>query len=180
MGPSSQVTGRSGARFDVHGPFRVPTSKHGGGKRLDRKQLGEFWKSAGDSLADAKGCYTFAMRAGKGTRPVYVGRATGTFRRECFTPDKRLKLTNAMTDYRKGAPVLFLVAHAKRKGKPNLKAIGEMEQFLIHNALARNPDHLQNDHFTKKSGWWISGVFRSPRGKPTAAAVKFRKALGLG
>jgi hypothetical protein len=120
------------------------------------------------------------MRAGKGTRPIYVGKAAKrTFRQECFTPDKRLKLTNAMTDYERGTPVVFLIVHTG-KGKLNLKVIDEVEQFLIQNALARNPDQLQNVHFTKKSGWWIGGVFRSQAGQPSHDAVKFRKALGLG
>jgi hypothetical protein len=82
---------------------------------VDKKPLGAFWELVGDSLADAKGCYLFAVRAGQGTRPVYVGRATRTFRQECFTPDKLLKLTNAMMAYRKGNPVLFLIASEKRK-----------------------------------------------------------------
>ncbi len=91
------------ARFDVFGPFEIPTSKQPGGKRVDKKQLGEFWKAAEDSLPDAKGCYVFAMRAGKGMRPVYVGRASRrSFRQECFTTDKLYKLTNAMAAYERG------------------------------------------------------------------------------
>jgi hypothetical protein len=157
----------------------IPTLNAGGGKRVNKGQLAEFWMSAGHDSAEAKGCYVFAMRAGKGIRPVYVGRANNTFRAECFTTDKLLKLTNAMTAYRKGTPVLFLVVHERRKGKPNLKAIGAVEEFLVQNALVRNPDNLQNVHFTKKSNWWIAGVFRSQQGKPSQAARRFRKALGL-
>ena len=169
-------------RFEVSGPFKIPTTRHGGGKRVDKKQLGQFWTDIGDDfLAEAKGCYVFAMRAGKGTLPIYVGRTSSkTFRGECFTNDKLLKLTNGMMAYKRGTPVLFLVAHQKRKGKPNLKAIRAMEQFLIQNAWVRNPDNLQNVHFTQPEwNWWIAGVFRSQPGKPTHAAVRFRAVVGL-
>lgn len=53
-------------RFDVSGPFKIPTTRHGAGKRVSKKELGDFWRAvAGDSLVDAKGCYVFAMRAGR-------------------------------------------------------------------------------------------------------------------
>jgi hypothetical protein len=166
--------------FTVSGPFTVPTLRDGGGKRVDKKQLSGMWETvAAETSPDGQGCYIFAMRAGKGALPVYVGKATRSFRQECFSTDKLLKLTNAMTSYRSGTPILFLIRQERHKGKPNLKAIRALEEFLVQNALARNPDKLQNVHFTKRLSWSITGVFRTVPGKPTLAARTVRKVLGL-
>src|ERR1700737_2616390 len=172
---------RRRAIFEVWGPFKVPPSTRGS-KHVDDDRLGlrDFWEHVvGQSLGESKGCYVFAMRAGKGMTPVYVGRAIRQdFRRECFAFHKLWILTRALADYKRGTPLLFLVTRTKGKGKTNIKAIRDMEEFLIQNGRVRNPD-LQNVKLTKEPSWGIAGDFGSPRGKPTSSAVKFRKLLGI-
>ena len=79
-------------KYDVFGPFKIPRTENR--QRVDRRGLRDFWnevetlRQRNESLASASGCYIFAIRAGKGAKPWYVGQATKTFRQECFTPHK--------------------------------------------------------------------------------------------
>jgi hypothetical protein len=165
--------------FQVWGPFEVPTTSLGA-KRVQLDALPDFWRSVvrDDTLANAHGCYVFAMRAGKGMTPLYVGRASRqSFRHECFASHKLVALIEAFAYFKKGTPVLFLVCTAK--GRPNLRAIQDMEEFLIQNARVRNPN-LQNVQLTQEPGWRIAGVFGSQSGKPSRKALLFKKLLGIG
>jgi len=67
-----------------------------------------FWRD-NDSVAWEKGCYIFAFRAGRGTKPVYVGKATKSFRQEIFTHHKLSLYHSALADQKRGAPVIFFV-----------------------------------------------------------------------
>lgn len=69
-------------------------------------QLGEFWDST-DGIAHARGTYVFAVRAGRGARPVYVGGATRNFKQEVFTPHKLEKYQRCLADFKKGTPILY-------------------------------------------------------------------------
>lgn len=60
------------SKFEPFGPFDIPVS----GALIDRKREAEFWKTVDaieHGLPDAVGCYIFAIRAGKGVRPWYIG-----------------------------------------------------------------------------------------------------------
>jgi hypothetical protein len=63
-------------KFDVAGPFEIPRF---GKKRIITKeslrQLKQLVESHQEGLSDACGCYVFALRAGKGWTPHYVGQA---------------------------------------------------------------------------------------------------------
>lgn len=167
-------------KFDVSLPFIVPIRPEGHGKVVDTNALWDFWRDTiGEDLADARGCYVFGFRAGRGITPVYVGRATKTFRQECFAQHKIGKLNTGLLHYKRGTLVLFLLAAERRRGKPNKRAVADLERFLIENALARNDSLLNIQHTKEEKEWCIAGVFRSGKGKPSAAATKFRKALGL-
>jgi len=54
---------------------------------------------------------------------------------------------------------LFLVAIPGRRRR-NAQAIGELEDFLIQNGVARNPD-LLNVKGTRAPIWGIAGIVRS-------------------
>lgn len=163
--------------FEVNGPFEVPTYK-GLAARLIRSDEGRSFFSRYPALAKASGCYVFGMRAGRGITPFYVGKACRTFEQECFAPDKINRYNECLVDYARGGPVLFLVALPVRRGRRNEQAIGELEDFLIQVAVARNQD-LLNVKGTSAPEWGILGVLRSGSGRRSANADTFAKMLRL-
>lgn len=164
----------------MEGPFDVPVRKYGWGRTVDNTLLRQFWeKVVGLALEWSRGCYVFAVRTGRGVIPVYVGKATKGFRQECFAIDKLNKLNKALLQYKRGCLVVFLVGLEKRPGKPNLKAIGSLEEFLIENALARNEDLLNIQNALDKREFEVAGVFRGGRGQPSQAARSFKRTMGL-
>jgi hypothetical protein len=163
--------------FQVSGPLKVPTYNGKAAKIVDSERLGEFWDSTGD-MGKRRGCYVFAIRASKGIRPIYVGRATKTLKQEVFTPHKLEKYQRCLADVGKGTPVLFFLTSPVAKGKPNIKAIKELEEFLIQSAVSRNPD-LLNVKGTERERWAIEGVVRGSPGKPSKAAIALKQLLGL-
>ena len=118
------------------------------------------------------------MRAGRGFRPIYVGKAVKqTFGKECFAPHKTGEHYNpALLDTLKGTPVIFFVALPAHRGKPNAKRIADLESFLIQLGVARNPD-LSNIRGRTEKQWSIKGVVRGRRGKPSASATALKRML---
>jgi hypothetical protein len=165
------------AEFVIEGPYEIPFEWRPGSRVLLHN---EFWRQSRDlqNLQTERGCYVFAIRAGKGTTPLYVGKATRSFKQECLTPGNVRKLLDGLAAYAKGTPVLFFVRHPSQRGKTNEKQIGEIENFLIQNASIRNPN-VQNVHGRKAPKWRIRGVVRSGKGKPTLAESKFRRLMGI-
>ncbi len=163
------------AEFYVRGPFEVPWIQRRVGRTIDTSRLREFWEeTVGGDLQLTRGCYVFGMRAGKGIVPVYVGKASKSFRQECFTPHKLNKINESLLDWKRGTPVLFLVPTGSRRAG----LISMAERFLIQNAIARN-EHLANIHGTKLETWGIAGVLRGGKGLPSEAAKSFKKMMGM-
>ena len=73
---------------------------------------------------------------------------------------------------------MFFVVHPEQKGKPNKKAITEIEDFLIQTGFAKNPE-IQNVHGAGRPKWSIQGVVRSGKGKRSKAEVSFRSLFDL-
>lgn len=165
------------ARFEPSGPWPVPTYNGKAAKIIDTQKLHAFWESLND-IGDKKGCYIFAIRASKGVVPYYVGKATKTLKQEAFALHKLEKYQRCLADINKGTPVLYFVTLGTRKGKPNVKAITELEQFLIQSAVSRNAD-LLNVKGTDRARWSIDGVLGSRSGQPSTAASSLKKLLGL-
>jgi hypothetical protein len=164
------------ATFRVHGPFKIPCN--GKKNRYIEPGCPDFWKNPEASyFAKGRGCYLFAIRAAKGFRPVYVGKTKNSFEKECFAFHKIAVHYQPALDG-KGTPVMFLLALGKGKGPINKRAIGQVESFLIQNAVAKN-HRLSNVKGTKQEEWEIMGVIRGGKGKVSAAARSFRKAMGL-
>jgi len=163
--------------YQVQGPFVVPTYNGKAAKIIDSEKLDDFWKRCGD-VARRRGCYIFAIRAGKGITPIYVGKTARSFLREAFAVHKLEKYQRCLADYRKGTPLLFFLAAPSAKGATNQKVIGELEDFLIQTAISRNP-RLLNVKGTKREEWSIAGVVRSGVGKPSQAAKALKRTLGL-
>ena len=140
----------------------------------------DFWKRSDEleRLGGERGCYVFAIRAGRGFTPIYVGKATKSFKQECLNSANKHKFADGLADYKKGTPVLYFVRHPPQKGKSNSKQIGEIENFLIQNASIRNLD-LQNVRGREAPKWSIRGVIRGGQRKPTRAESEFRKLMGI-
>lgn len=165
--------------FAVRGPFYVHLEPNAGGKMV-AKNLDAFWDEVGEHRHDV-GVYVFAIKAGKGYTPVYVGKtATQSFEYEAFTATNRANHYNpALLGYKKGLPVLFLIIHPKGKGKTNRRAIDQVETFFIDVASIKNGG-LSNVKKRKQHKWRVSGVVRAKPGEGRAtAAQELRRALGL-
>lgn len=165
------------ASFTVHGPYPISFEKRKGGRTLC---FDDFWseRSAAFDLADQAGCYVFAVRSGGGLKPIYVGKATKTFRQETFNAANRHKYNNGFSEYAAGTPVMYFVAHPKQSGPNNSKYIAEIESFLIQAGVAANPN-IQNVRGIQKPKWSIKGVIRGGVGKRSTAEVEFGKIFNL-
>lgn len=164
--------------FSVHGPFEVPVdslrSIH------EEKVRKEFWE-ANEELSGTKGCYVFALRSGRGIKPLYVGRTTrASFRRECFNDKNQNDLNRAMRNTR-GTLLLFLIKYEKSgRGADNRSAIEALETQLIGEAAKKNVSILNTHGARPKSVPRIKGVLNSQeRGRPTKAAQDFKRMLDL-
>jgi hypothetical protein len=165
--------------FAVHGPFEVPFEPNKGGKMV-AKDLSALWDDVGANR-HGKGVYVFAVRAGKGYTPIYVGKTdTQTFEGEAFTVTNRANHYNpALLDYDRGKAVLFLIVHPSGKGAVNKKFINEIETFMIDIASIKNPD-LSNVKKRRQRGWRIKGAVRSHKGEGKKADARaLRAAVGL-
>lgn len=162
--------------FVVHGPFELDFEKRPGGRTLT---FDGFWskESTAAYLAGECGCYVFAIR-NKGLMPIYIGKATKSFRQESFNQSNKHKYHSGFSDYAKGKPVMYFVVHPRKKGKTNCKQIGEVEDFLIQAGVAKNPN-IQNIKGTARPDWSIKGVVRSAAGKKSSSELDFTKLFDI-
>ena len=165
------------ASFKIHGRFKISYEKRKGGRTL---VFDDFWckDSPAHFLADERGCYVFAVQTGRGLEPIYIGQATRTFKQETFNPTNKHKYHDGFSEYARGLPVMFFVVHPVQKGRPNERAIAEIEDFLIQTGIAKNP-RLQNVRGAQRPKWSIQGVVRSGKGKRTKAEIAFRQLFDL-
>ena len=161
--------------FSVQGPYEVPCYRGKAARTITDENIKEFWKKY-PSLTKLRGCYVFGIRAAKGWTPGYIGKATKGFKQEVFSHHKLTRYQQFLADYLKGSPVLFFIVVPTKKGATNVSHIGELEDFLIQTGVVANPD-LLNVRGTKAADWGIAGVLRGGKGKPNAAARKFRKLM---
>lgn len=129
-------------------------------------------------LLKAKGVYIFSLRAGKGSKPWYVGKSEKMdFLREAFNTRNINAMNNLMND-RKGTLELTFVTQVASRGKPNLSQIGEIENFLIGLASDRNHE-LLNVQGKLGFNWSIKGVIGSGRGRRSVDQQAFVDLVGL-
>ncbi len=82
----------------VYGPIAVPVRLVNRVKFIDSDRLPELWEQQAEGLASKRGLYVFAMRAGQGFTPWYVGRTSKGFEKEIFTPHKVVKYQRIFAD----------------------------------------------------------------------------------
>ncbi len=166
--------------FEVCGPFAICTTKGKAARYIAKNDADSFWNTnaAVQELSQRVGCYIFAIRASKGFRPVYVGKTVKGFEKEIFQLHKLQKYNEELHEIVKGTPVMFFVVHPEGKGIPNSKMIGDLEDFLIQVAVAKNPG-LRNIRGIIEKRWGIRGVLRSGQGGSNQASWDFKTAMGL-
>lgn len=162
--------------FKVEGPFDVPTQPKVASKMV-AEDLSCFWQHC-HALKLKVGCYVFAVRAGRGMTPLYVGKTTNAFEKECFTDHKINHYNYALAPYKKGTPVMFFVSYPAKKGKVSASDISDLEDFLIQVGRTINPD-LRNIKGAKEPTWGIKGVIRSGKGKANCSEKAFRQVFDL-
>jgi hypothetical protein len=176
--------------FKIYGPFSMPRTHRGlitTGAKLKRG----FWQEvdeAVDELSEACGCYVFAISPpGGGAKPWYVG-MTGRqgFQRECFQSHKINLYNNALAEYERGIPQLYLIAKLttskKTFAKPRSNGHGDvekLEEVLIGIAYARNQNLLNIRGTAFLRDVVIPGVMNTPPGNPGVAAGELKRLLGL-
>jgi hypothetical protein len=138
-----------------------------------------FWAehNGAAALAAKRGCYVFAVR-NRGLTPIYVGKATKSFKQEAFNPTNRHKYSSGFSHYAKGRPLLYFVVHAEQRGRTNAKQIGQIEDFLIQLGAAKNPS-FQNVKGTQAPDWRIKGVIRHGAGARTGAETQFTSPFNI-
>lgn len=162
--------------FQVQGPFNIPMHK-GASSKLIAEDLSTFWEEIKEYKASI-GCYVFAVRAGKGFTPLYVGKTVKSFEQECFTDHKINHYNYGLAEYSKCTPVMFLVTYPNRKRKVSAAEISDLEDFLIQVGRRVNPN-LRNIRGAKEPTWGIKGVIRAGKGKANGAETNFKKVFGL-
>jgi hypothetical protein len=174
--------------FSIHGPFEFVRRRDPNGVSIeDNKQAKrDFWANVRNedrSLPSACGCYLYAIQAGKGITPWYVGMANKqSFEKECFASHK-INIYNKVVARCKGTPILFLLTKrtkTKRAAKPSATGHADicfLETFLIALAIAKNP-LLRNVQMTKMlRNLQVPGLLNSRIGQPRAPVAKLKKAL---
>jgi hypothetical protein len=164
--------------FKVVGPFLVKPIKGKAARRIEKDQSAFWDHQSTRNVRDRVGCYAFGIRAGKGIRPVYVGKTLRSFGEEVFGSHQRDYYNAELANIRRGTPVLFFIVYPKGKGKVNQKMIRDVEEFLIQIAVAKN-SNLRNVQGVGEKKWGISGVLRSGKGKTPSSSASLKGALGI-
>jgi hypothetical protein len=169
--------------FDVAGPFEL--TRHGKKKIITEQSMADLrprLETYEAGLSGACGCYVFAIRAGKGYTPYYVGQACKrSIFREALNPSNRERY-NKVCSESMGMPVMFLLPKRTPKGRYKKKGrasatINFLERWLIAAAIEKNPGliNTKESRFLRKIS--IVGIFNAKKGKPPKASQQLRKTL---
>lgn len=126
-----------------------------------------------------KGCYLFAIKAGKGLTPFYVGKATKSYAQEVLTDHKRGIFNEVLADYGKGSPVLILISLNKRKGKTPSRVISDVEKYLTTLAYRANSELKNIKNIPKSQPWKIPGVMHTGKGNTKEPVKALKRCLSL-
>lgn len=165
----------------VFGPYELPCDGDGVQKRFDPKEHGKhFWENPELQIIKKKhGCYVFALKAGPGYTPWYVGKTHAGFKDEIFQHHKVVNYNEVLWSKAKGTPVMFFVTKPGTKNVVSEPVLSEIEKELTIYAYRKNND-LKNFHNTKGGPQWsIKGVINSGRGKTPKTAGTFKSMMGI-
>ena len=166
------------AEFQVTDSFDIRTTPvRLGGKHISNENIKAFWQDASE-YETKHGCYIFSMRAGRGTRPWYVGKASSlTLEKECFSLHK-INIYNNVVGNNRGVPTLTFVIPKPSRGRTPQVEIDEIEEYLIGFAASRNMN-LANKRKLPNQKWSIQGVVPGSVGAPGAAVTAFKTLMGI-
>lgn len=172
--------------FDVAGPFKI---KQHGAKQVITKESLRLLKTKleeyEEGLSDACGCYVFAVRAGKGYTPYYVGQACkSSLPNEALNPSN-ISNYNGILTHRKGTPVLFFIpmrtpqGKFRKRNKTNgyLSSLTFLERWLIHAAVSKNYDLINSKETYFLKNIHVKGIFNARKGESTSDSQELAKAL---
>ena len=173
--------------FYVYGPFKMIRNSETGLIAHDATSKKRFWESVEEQeegLSSACGCFVFAMSAGGGKRPWYVGKAERqNFRKECFQPHK-INNYNSVVAKQKGKPYLYFIAKVTRSGsqfsKPKQsKSVDKLESMITGLALSRNKELLNLNGTKHMRELIVHGIINAQQGNPGNASLDLKKTLGM-
>jgi len=131
-----------------------------------------------------RGCYVFSTTL-KGSSigrevPVYIGKATRTFRQECFTPHKLKRVNEYLNRHRRSELRLTLLPILGRDSRQLDEAIDACERSLIQMGACVHED-LTNIKGTKSLRWHIKGALYNSDGRAqrSQAVQKFKTLFEL-
>jgi hypothetical protein len=172
-------------KYDVYGAFEIPMNDR---RRIERTEIRNFWGTAEldcEGIADGVGCYVFGIRSSGGPNVVswYVGKTSKSFRQECFQPHKLLHYNEALSEYKRGRPMLFLLPKLTGKGKLSKNGgtadIDYLEKYLISTAINAN-QNLYNIKDTKiLRELSVVGIYRSQKGAWHSSSQSLKRTLKL-
>lgn len=168
-----------GARkFVVSDILSLPVVRRPGGRHLDEDGARAVFRD-NRQYSSKCGCYVYGIRAAKGIKPVYVGKAVEQqLMAEALSPDKICKINKAILKTRRGTPVVAFIVPEKKLGATPTTQISEIEIALLQYAYAKNPD-IENENGVYKPRWFIDGVVNSDPGRRSDKAVAFRSMVGI-
>jgi hypothetical protein len=162
--------------LNVFGPLEIKKNKAGKSYTIENSNIKNFWEDYME-FSEKQGIYVFALKAGKGFTPWYVGKTNNSFNNECFHSSKLVKYNNLIMK-RKGKPVLFFICKEGNRIVMNQYILKQMEEFFIQCGFSRNKN-LLNIIGKPKYHWSVKGVINTTQGQPERAAKLFNKCLGL-
>jgi hypothetical protein len=174
----------SNVNFDVVGPFVI--TRHGPNNLIDTQSYFDLRQEADDKwegLSSACGCYVFAIRAGKGFTPFYVGQACATrLVAEAMNASNCLKYNRVLP--KRGKPVIFLLPMMtttgrlrKRPKSGKLLSVDFLEKWLIATCLVKNPHLLNNMQTRLLKKLHVTGVLNAKQGASNGASSAFKRAI---
>lgn len=175
--------------YVVSGPHNIPTKTIAKGiKHLDLSDeaIKCFWDKAGEeknlSIESAVGCYVYAVRAGQGITPWYIGQAKESFGQEAFSY-RNFKIFKQHFDEKinKGTPVIFFVIRqtpgGKLQAKYDVTEANWVEDYLIRRGLDKNPDLLNKKNTRHFTNVVIPGIHNAKA--KTTADKELQKVFGM-
>ena len=148
------------ATYQSFGPFEIPCKQLKKVRNIPMKWPEEWNDGLLAEFKNRKGCYVYAIKAGKGVRPWYAGKTTTAFKSEAFTADKVVRYNEVLSDLKRGKPVMYFVSPDKGSSQ---KIIDALEKYLIYFVYRKNPQAKQIQHVD----WSV------------AFSDEFKKALGI-
>jgi hypothetical protein len=137
----------------------------------------------GAGLSDACGCYVFAIRAGKGYTPYYVGQGCQqAMLDEALNVSNREKY-NKVCSESNGMPVIFFLpmvtptGRYRKKSNGSLPAIDFLERWIIATAIQKNRELINNKETRFLRNIHVVGIFNPKKGESTKGSTLLHRTL---